>query len=154
MDIYFYSACPLAFPVYFENGGYSYVNFRCNSSGRGVLLSSDDNLSKAIINSTEYKEGYVKTNDDISALLGNAPKKVVEETPVEETIQAPAEEEPKETPVAVEDDAEKNELTFPDAASAKQYLMETYDCKSSELRSLKAIKEKFAELCINVTIED
>ena len=139
--------------IYITPKHYEYITFDTRSDGSSVLYCKNDVYARALFNTDEYKKGIITSDtkpEDIAPKAASVPAKKAEEAQTSET------DETVEDTTSILNETQndgKETMTFADFAMAVSFLVERGG-KKSELRSVKAVKERGAELGYNIIIEE
>lgn len=141
--------------VYITPKHYVHVRFEGKSDGTSFFLCNNVAFAMAMFKTAEYKKGIITSDTKPEDIAPKVAAKPVQKEKVKEDAPAPVDETAEDTsdiPDEGQNDG-KETVTFADFAMAVSFLVERGG-KKSELRSVKAVKERGAELGYNIIIEE
>lgn len=136
------STSVLSFSVTMPAGNYRRIRFTPFSWGGGVYTTEDEKEQAVLESLPEFNNRYWLAGVETDEVQADEKSVSAEEVAVSETNQV----EPQEEAVDVQEEAESEEpavktVEVADFAEAKEYLMDNFGYKSSQLRSQKSITE-------------
>lgn len=154
--VVFKSKTNITLIAYITPKHYEYITFDAKSDGSSVLYCKNKEIAKALFDTDEYKKGIITSDtkpEDIAPKAASVPAKKADEAEEDTTSET---DKTVEDTTSIPDEGQndgKETVTFADFAMAVSFLVERGG-KKSELRSVKAVKERGAELGYNIIIEE